>query len=173
MATHKHCSYIKRRRKSRFIFPWQVQDHITCHSKCKAWNHRARFSLHTTARHKLVSLYQFISMSLVWAWVCLVQWTPTWTRFESDFMTFSNHLAKWEKKRNRAWMHTYPFQNLDEVNKQFERRNNKNLDNLSLMEWKSARIRPWGGGGHSHFSLFPIQGDLPSYTSEDKSPLGT
>ncbi len=112
-------------------------------------------------------------MSLVWAWVCLIQWTPTWARFGSDFMTFSNHLAKWKKRKTCLSAHI-SLQKGDEVYKQFECGNNKNLDNLSLMEWKSARRKPWGGESRSHFSFFPrTQGDLPSYTSEDKSPLGT
>jgi len=31
----------------------------------------------------------------------------------------------------------------------------------------------WLLGAIFIFPFFPIQGDLPSYTSEDKSPLGT
>ncbi len=163
MATHKHCTYIKQRRKSRFIFPWQVQDHITCHTKCKALNHRARFSLHTTARHKLMSLYQFISKSLVWAWVCLIEWTPTWARFGSDFMAFSNHLAKWKKKKNLLECTHIPSKRRWSVQTIWVWKQ----QNLSLMEWKSAWRKL------SFFLFLHTQGDLPSYSSEDKSPLGT
>lgn len=146
MATHKHCTYIKQRRKSRFIFPWQVQDHITCHTKCKALNHRARFSLHTTARHKLMSLYQFISKSLVWAWVCLIEWTPTWARFGSDFVIFQPP-SKVEKKRKPAWVHTYPF-----------KKEMKCTNNLSVETTKTLIICClWNGkvlGESSHFSPY-------------------
>lgn len=127
-------------------------------------------------------------MSLVWAWVCLIQWTPTWARFGSDFVTFSNHLAKWKKKEKPCLSAHIPLSK-SKWSKQtiWEAETTKTLIICHLRNGKvlgkgfgaEGSVGGWGGGGVGGcepLSFFPFshtQGDLPSYTSEDKSPLGT